>query len=477
MKIRGRAGIIALLFSSSVFAATNLTTAIHQQSQRSLQLMLNNISRPDAAVGSVVAAPSKVEPNYYFNWIRDAALTMHVIEKLYAKDGPNHLHYEQMLKNYVQFSRENQLTPNLSGAPDAGGLGEPKFNMDGSAFNGAWGRPQNDGPALRAITLIAFANNLLAEGQANYVRQELYDGLLPSQTVIKVDLEYVAHHWGDVCFDLWEEVRGHHFFTLMVSRRALLEGAKLAQTLGDGGAAQYYSEQASAIAFYLQQFWDAKQGTLIETIGQTSGVSKSGLDVAIILGALHGETADGYIGPASDWVMATAARLINAFQALYAINKSLNGLAPAIGRYPEDIYDGVGISQGNPWFLATLAFAEYCYRLRSIYARDHYINVTQVNASFLRYALYSSGIQGLNLRSGIVANDSRLYSALQAGLANLGDRFFRTVLHYGGADGSLSEEFNRNTGVMTGAPNLTWSHAAFLTAASSRAIIDKPGSR
>src|SRR5688500_16671266 len=29
-------------------------------------------------------------------------------------------------------------------------LGEPKFQADGSAFNDPWGRPQNDGPAIRA---------------------------------------------------------------------------------------------------------------------------------------------------------------------------------------------------------------------------------------------------------------------------------------------------------------------------------------
>ncbi len=446
--------------------ARSLTTVIDAQAQQSLNFMLANISRPDAAVGSVVAAPSKMNPNYYYNWVRDAALTMRVIERLYARSDAQHARWGRMLRNYVQFSRQNQLTPNLSGAPDGNGLGEPKFNADGSTFTGAWGRPQNDGPALRAITLTAFARDLLHEGQVSYVRQALYDGQLPSHSVIKLDLEYVAHHWSSACFDLWEEIRGHHFFTLMVSRRALIEGAALAQALGDPGAAKYYQQQADAITFYLQKFWSPSRGFLVETIEHPSG--RSGLDSAVLLGVLHGDAGDGYIAPTSDWVMATAKKLMDTFQALYLVNKKTVGLAPAIGRYPEDRYNGIGVSQGNPWFLTTLAFAEYCYRVRTTYAHERTIDVTKLNAPFLQKALAVSGIASARLRFGIVPHGSHLYGAIQAGLANLGDRFFETILRYRGTGGSLSEEFNRNTGVLEGAPNLTWSHAAFITATWAR---------
>jgi glucoamylase len=34
------------------------------------------------------------------------------------------------------------------------GLGEPKFMADETPFTGSWGRPQRDGPALRATTMI-----------------------------------------------------------------------------------------------------------------------------------------------------------------------------------------------------------------------------------------------------------------------------------------------------------------------------------
>ena len=41
----------------------------------------------------------------------------------------------------------------------------------------------------------------------------------------------------------------------------------------------------------------------------------------------------------------------------------------------------------------------------------------------------------------------------------------RRVRYHAGGDGSLSEEFNRETGMMESASNLTWSYAALLSAA------------
>jgi glucoamylase len=100
---------------------------------------------------------------------------------------------------------------------------------------------------LRATALMAFAGHYLAVGgdeAKQYVVEKLYDSRLPSETVIKNDLEYVANTWSEIGFDIWEEVRqlaisaldpssrnsclfqvnGMHFFTLLVSLRALREG-------------------------------------------------------------------------------------------------------------------------------------------------------------------------------------------------------------------------------------------------------------
>jgi hypothetical protein len=57
---------------------------------------------------------------------------------------------------------------------------------------------------------MAFANHYLATGgdsAKEYVTTVLYDSRLPSESVIKNDLEYVANNWRGIGFDLWEEVR------------------------------------------------------------------------------------------------------------------------------------------------------------------------------------------------------------------------------------------------------------------------------
>lgn len=79
-----------------------------------------------------------------------------------------------MIEEYANAQAYLQTVSNPSGDLSNGaGLGEPKFNVDLTAFTGAWGRPQRDGPALRAIALIDFGNWLLVSLQSLYLRLRL----------------------------------------------------------------------------------------------------------------------------------------------------------------------------------------------------------------------------------------------------------------------------------------------------------------
>jgi glucoamylase len=66
-----------------------------------------------------------------------------------------------IIEDYISAQAYLQTVSNPSGGLSSGGLGEPKFNVDMSAFTGAWGRPQRDGPALRATALIAYGEWLI----------------------------------------------------------------------------------------------------------------------------------------------------------------------------------------------------------------------------------------------------------------------------------------------------------------------------
>ena len=130
---------------------------------------------------------------------------------------------------------------------DGSGLGEPKFNVDESAFTGAWGRPQRDGPALRAITLTAYSSWLLARGENTTVVSNLWP-------IIVNDLAYIGEYWNSTTFDLWEEVKGSSFLTTAVQHRALVEGNKLAEQIGKSCPACV--SQAPQILCFLQSFWN-----------------------------------------------------------------------------------------------------------------------------------------------------------------------------------------------------------------------------
>jgi len=62
-------------------------------------------------------------------------------------DGLSHIDPDQplleaLIRSYIKAQAAIQVTPNPSGDLWTGGLNEPKFHVDGSRFDGEWGRPQ-----------------------------------------------------------------------------------------------------------------------------------------------------------------------------------------------------------------------------------------------------------------------------------------------------------------------------------------------
>lgn len=95
----------------------------------------------------------------YYTWTRDSALTLKVLIDLF---GNGNLSLQTVIEEYINAQAYLQTVSNPSGDLSSGaGLAEPKYNVDMSPFTGGWGRPQRDGPALRAIALIEFGNWLI----------------------------------------------------------------------------------------------------------------------------------------------------------------------------------------------------------------------------------------------------------------------------------------------------------------------------
>jgi len=376
------------------------------QFKKSFATVIANSTMPDVIPGMVVASPSRENPNYYFDWVRDTALTMRSLIDYYElKKDPK---VKRMILTWVNAENTRQTMPSISG------LGEPKYNIDGSGFNGPWGRPQNDGPALRAIAAIKFARLLIKEGEVDYVLKNLYHGILPANSLIKRDLEYTSYNWTRPSFDLWEEEQGMHFYTLLAQHTALQEGAKLAHELADFGASEFYKNTSLKIAMELKNFMDDSIGIKVTTYKTAAlGYKNSGIDVAPLLALLHNYPYQKLFSFNHPMVRKYIETLKSTFSRIYTINHTYPDLGVAIGRYPEDKYDGYGTNgEGNPWFLTTLALGEY-YCLSN-------------NKNF--------------------------------------EKQFQRALFHSAKNGEMSEQINRENGYMQGAYELTWSHNAFMTA-------------
>ncbi|KAK9455899.1 Six-hairpin glycosidase-like protein [Dipodascopsis uninucleata] len=474
-----------------VFEDADFEHWLDVESAYSFNGILANIG-PDGAMvaskgvraGVVVASPSHKNPNYFYQWVRDGAITMRALVDAYASTRNDSL--RDILMAYVDDTHHVQRTENPSGAFESGGLGEPKYEVDGTPFMDSWGRPQRDGPALRAITITEFVRV-----DAELSGKDIKDYKNIYSSIIKPDLEYVSKSWASPGFDLWEEVNGLHFFTALVQHRALSVGGQLALSMGDAGAAEWYRIQEHAISRLLNAFWDEERCHLVETLAS----SRSGLDAALLLGSIHGGS-ESLFPTYSEEIVASLDALVKDMRTRHPINVALpeneNGLpvAVGIGRYPEDVYSGGdeqstsdGNDIGNPWFLCTSTVAHTIYDLVNyISSSDEPFVITNVTAGF--YLPFLLSIDDLFEDSLIKAaahkykdasmvlfsfpKDSKTVDTLLKQLIAYADGFMRIIRAHTDSEGNLSEQFDRNTGYMRGAPRLTWSFESFWNANKSR---------
>ncbi|TVY31104.1 Glucoamylase [Lachnellula hyalina] len=405
---------------------------------------------PGAKSGIVIASPSQDNPDYFYTWTRDSALTFKCIVDTFINSYSSSLQTE--IENYISAQAYLQTVSNPSGDLSSGGLAEPKFNVDETAFTGSWGRPQRDGPALRATALIAYSKWLINNGYTSTATSLVWP-------IIQNDLSYVTQYWNNTGYDLWEEVSGSSFFTIAVQHRALVEGSALATQLGK--SCTYCDSQAPQILCFLQSFWGSSQGYILANINENNG--RTGKDANTLLGSIH--TFDPAAGcdastfqPCSDRALANHKVVTDSFRSIYTINSGIaEGVAVSVGRYAEDSYQG-----GNPWYLNTLAAAEQLYDALYTWNKQGSITVTATSLAFFQ-DLSSS------VTAGTYSSTSSTYTTLYNAAKSYADGYVNIVATYAQSNGSLAEQFSRSTGAPLSARDLTWSYASFLTAAARRA--------
>ncbi|KAJ2554332.1 hypothetical protein EV175_002620 [Coemansia sp. RSA 1933] len=361
------------------------------------------------------------------------------------------------MDDYTTFSRQLQTTSSVYG------LGTAKYLMNGEPYTGAWCMPQRDGPAMRAVSLIGYARYLLARGENISI---YYDSKLPTASIIKTDLEYVAANWdadSNNC-DIWEEVRGDHFYTRMIQRRALIEGSQFAAQLDDPGAADWYNLQAGYISGNMSAFWDGNLNYIQTTINRSGGLDykSSNLDSQVLLATLHSGLEDGFYSVESDQMLSTVVKLVSVFKPLYGINTvssaTINStdmpVSVALGRYPEDKYNGYNSDgPGNPWSLITSAMAEYHYRLIETWNKKEAIELTSAVASFLTQIVEEYGIKFSNTYTvgTTYSSDTAVFAETLSNVMIAGDMYMARVALHTDSNGQMFEEWNLHTGLGQGA--------------------------
>jgi glucoamylase len=320
------------------------------------------------AAGSILASPRVAgwdpEPDYFHHWIRDSAIVLRAVPLAIAADPEARPFWLRHLADFVRFSllisdpdrrgptrnplrgttskdHEEYLRPDaeLAALTGEAWLAEPRFAADGSPDPERWGRPQDDGPALRALAVMAVLD-LLPKAV-----------LSEAEMLIARDLAYTARVAGRPCIGPWEESPPRRTsFTLLAQWDALDRGC--ARSDVQGIPASRMRAAANRVADLMTAVEDPETGGWRESVEAPAGR----LDAATCLAILHARRGDGPFSMTAPRTRATVAALESIFADLYPINRGHK--VPAIGRWAGDVY-----FDGNPWYPTTLGFAELHYRM------------------------------------------------------------------------------------------------------------------
>ncbi len=209
--------------------------------------------------------------------------------------------------------------------------GETRLNADGTLDISSWPRPQHDGIATRALTLMRWLQLPTLEPAVREAATRL----------LQADLHYTRRHWPEPSYDIWEEDLGLHYYTLCAAAAALGEDPACAVDLPHAGWLLGRQRRATTVRACLH----------------SGAASPKQLDIAVILAAVHTDLPGARHSPGDPRMHATLERLEELFAGQYAINAQRPaGSGPAMGRYAGDVY-----YSGGAYYFSTLGAAELCY--------------------------------------------------------------------------------------------------------------------
>lgn len=424
------------------------------------------VPRPGSVLASPVPASYDPDPDYFFHWFRDSAIVIDALRvalddgfadhslrrrfhefvefslSLFSLDG------EEFLRNanfrakvqpwFFQYVRPDNEIASVKGDQVSG---DTRVNVDGTLDFIRWSRPQADGPALRLLALLRWWDHIPSTESSLLARV---------QRLIEADSAFTMSRVDQASYDIWEEESGFHYYTLLVQAQALAESADWNLRVGRIDHTRDLRAARNGIVSLLDSYWDEARYFYRSRSSTTGSPSDKDLDIAVILGIIHTGRSNGSHSVLDPRAQATLNALEELFEAEYAINRNRpKERGPALGRYANDSY-----YSGGAYFFATLAAAEFYFRLGSALQAGAEMPIAPENLGF---------------RLRLVGTGAALPSEQVAAAAiRSGDAILETVRAFTPASGELSEQFDQTTGIQTSAQHLSWSYAAFLTAISHR---------
>lgn len=391
--------------------------------------------------GCVMAAPSYpaaqpgVDQDYVFNWTRDAAVTAMEIAAAQMPAWPGA--GVQPLIDYVNFAKtcQDNATPTPAHAC---------YTIEG--YSRPW-TEQADGPALQTVAILQAFSQLDQPAQA------------VAREVIGKNLDFILAHYTEPTYNLWEEHQGYSFFARAAQLRCLraiwVNTAGITVPAGTGDVIGWL-EQA------LHGHWDDTRNCYLSVLAQSDQGPvpiADGYDpnIDIVLAAVYGGIAF-----TDTRLLATAAQLRyqwadQSSAVVYPVNvtDAKLGMGPLMGRYPGDTYDGDvahPVPGGHPWPLCTAGFAELYYQLANEVNRTRSVPHDDLSAEF--FAQVGIG-PGTPPGEAVVLLNNAANAMLQA-------------IIYHSDHLELSEQFDGTSGYEKSVRDLTWSYAAFLSAARAK---------
>ena len=411
---------------------------IERQAQLSANLMeraisATNLRRERAAFGqmivpargSVLASPSMAdwnpEPDYFFHWLRDSAIVMRTVAEL-AADARSEAERRRWIRHFNDFVDFSLALTRIDGAdyPSLQEKTQPGFRK--------FLRPDD---AMRALA----GDALLGEPRCNpdgspdalrWSRPQ-YDG--PALRALAC-LRFLAT--GGAASEAMRELLHRDLdFTRRHAGAACIGPWEEAEenahhyyvalvqfgALVHGRAFVTAPDAEARLRAVLDRHWSEDHQVYAAIWPFRGGGRDDIVDTACLLGVVDADLPGGPHSVDDPRLWLTFAALEDLFAREFPINRGRG--APALGRSRNDRYFG-----GGAWYVTTLAAASLCYR------------------------------------RGMIAR---------------GDAFMTTIRGFTPADGRLAEQFDRTTGIPASARDLTWSYAAFISAARTRRACRQEG--